>query len=87
VALSLYNELAEYVPNARKTSFILESKGNFVWQSILKAVLYVPSFEPRTKRSRQILPKSISLKDVVLISQEGPFLPRRLFASRTRYVG
>ncbi|OEG71833.1 hypothetical protein ATZ36_12440 [Candidatus Endomicrobiellum trichonymphae] len=177
-ALSLYNEFeAEYVPNARKTSFILEGEGkkllpkgekNFVWQSMLetfkvlgedkynlenlniriktgiplngglgssasaivggialanvlcgkeldksksqvadiaikieghpdnvvpavfgglcacsedgdgdhrtilhlpipklKAVLCIPSFELRTKRSRQILPKSIGLKDVV----------------------
>ncbi|OEG71440.1 hypothetical protein ATZ36_15085 [Candidatus Endomicrobiellum trichonymphae] len=31
----------------------------------LKAVLCVPSFELRTKHSRQILPKSIALKDVV----------------------
>jgi homoserine kinase len=48
VALSLYNKLeTEYVPNARKTSFILEGEGggkkllskgekNSVWQSILE---------------------------------------------------
>jgi homoserine kinase len=40
----------------------------------LKVVLCVPSFELRTKRSRQILPKTVDLKDVVFNSSRIAFL-------------
>ncbi|MCL2799369.1 MAG: homoserine kinase [Endomicrobia bacterium] len=40
----------------------------------LKVVLCVPSFELRTKRSRQILPKNVDLKDVVFNTSRVAFL-------------
>jgi homoserine kinase len=70
VAPAVFGGLCICVKNEEKNSLQQYSHGEILHLPIpkLKVVLCVPSFELRTKRSRQILPKNVNLNDAVFNS-------------------